>query len=73
MSRCERLSPWRQSQAHGPLLEGYVLGVEVFVDAFVTAFAAEAGFFHAAEGGGGVGDDAAVDTDHAGFESVGDP
>ncbi len=45
-----------------------VLGVEVFLDAFEAAFASRAGLLDAAEGCGGVGDDAGVRAQHAGFK-----
>src|SRR5664279_3118764 len=52
---------------------GDVLVFEVFVDAFEAAFPADAGLFDPAEGGGGVGDEAAVQSDHADVETFRDP
>src|SRR2546429_4080505 len=49
-----------------------VLDGQVFVDAFDSAFASEAGALDAAEGCRSVGDDAHVDADHAGLELGGD-
>src|SRR5256884_97156 len=49
-----------------------VLDGQVFVDAFDSAFASEAGALGAAEGCRSVGDDAHVDADHAGLELGGD-
>src|SRR3954471_175886 len=54
-------------------VHGDVLGLEVLVQPFGTAFAAEAGLLDAAEGGAGVGDDALVEADHAALEPLDDP
>ena len=48
-----------------------VLGGGVLVDAFGAAFAAQAGLLDAAERGGGVGDDAGVEADHAELDLLG--
>jgi hypothetical protein len=47
--------------------------VEVFLDAFDAAFAAQAGLLDAAEGCCGVGDDAGVEAEHAGLEPFAHP
>src|SRR4051794_23309982 len=46
-----------------------VLRLEVLVDPLAPALAAEARGLDAAEGGGGVGDDALVEADHAGLQA----
>ena len=50
-----------------------VLRVEVLLDALGAALTAEAGFLDATERGRRVGDDAAVDADHPGFDALGHP
>lgn len=52
--------------------EVVVAGFLVFVESFGAAFAAESGVFDTAEGCCGVGGDALVDADKAGFEGIGD-
>src|SRR5579884_2860590 len=52
-------------------VDGHVLGLEVLLDALGTALAAEARLLDAAEGGGGVGDHALIESDHAGLEPLG--
>ncbi len=51
----------------GGVADADVAGFEVFLDAFVSAFAADAGVLDATEGGGGVGDDPGVEAGHAGL------
>jgi hypothetical protein len=53
------------------LLTPHVLDLEVVLDAVLGAFAAEAGFLHAAEGRHLGRDDAGVDADHAVFQRLG--
>ena len=50
-----------------------VFDFEEFLDAVFRAFAADAAFLHAAEGGDLGRDDALVDADDAVFERLGDP
>src|SRR5258708_519806 len=56
----------------GDAAEAEVFDFDEFVDAVFGAFAAEAGFFYAAEGGDFRGDDSGVDADDAVFEGFGD-
>src|SRR6266852_8698880 len=56
----------------GDAAETEVFDFDEFVDAVFGAFAAEAGFFDAAERGDFGGDEAAVDADDAVFEGFGD-
>src|SRR5882762_1254535 len=49
----------------------HVLRLEKLHQSFVGAFAADAGLLHAAEGRGGIGDEAAVQADHAELELLG--
>src|SRR5215212_8999223 len=53
-------------------VDGYVLRLQVLLDALYTSFAAEARVLDAAEGGGGVGDHALVEADHARFDALAD-
>src|SRR3954454_3626710 len=56
----------------GSASDADVLGFEVFLDALEAAFPAEAAGLDAAEGRGGVGDDAGVQADHPGLQFLGD-
>src|SRR3954468_8288765 len=52
-------------------LDADVLGLQVLLDAFRAALAAEAGGLHAAERGGRVRDDPLVDSNHACLQAFG--
>src|SRR5437773_2553370 len=56
----------------GDAAEAHIFDFDEFVDAVLGAFATEAGFLYAAEGGDFRGDKAAIDADDAVFEGFGD-
>src|SRR3954453_2499134 len=58
-------------EGEGLLGQRDVLRVEILVDSLEPALAAEPGLLDAAERRGRVGDDAAVDANHAGFDALG--
>src|SRR5262245_17403255 len=79
-----RLRPRRPSSIHRHFPPGYdqscidptqadVFDLEILIQTFSRAFAAETGFLDAPEGHDLVGEDALVDADHAGVELLGDP
>src|SRR3546814_14233568 len=57
---------WQLAVSHAAHAE--VLHLEEFLDAVLGAFAADAGFLHAAEGRDLGGDEAGVDAGHAGLD-----
>src|SRR5215211_3208358 len=64
--------PPTPQRANSLEVDGYVLRLQVLLDALYTSFAAEARVLDAAERGGGVGDHALVEADHAGFDALAD-
>jgi hypothetical protein len=54
-------------------VHGHVLRLEVLVDPFLASLTTKSRVLDPAEGGGGVGDQALVEADHAGLETLADP
>src|SRR6516225_803106 len=72
-SEAKRSRPRRQSALAVDAAHAEVFDFEKLLDAVFRAFAADAAFLHAAEGGDLGRDDALVDADDAVFEGLGDP
>src|SRR5262249_50107374 len=49
-----------------------VLGLQEFHQPLMGAFAPDAGLLHSAEGGGGIGNESAIEPDHSELELLGD-
>src|SRR5215210_4525974 len=64
--------PPTPQRANSLQVDGYVFLLEVLLDALYASCAAEARVLDAAEGGGGVGDHALIEADHAGFDALAD-
>src|SRR5258706_8690591 len=68
---CE-CTPFRRFQLPEVVLQHAVLCLEVLLDAFGTAFAAETGVLDAAERGAGVRDEPLIQAHHPGLERLHD-